>query len=85
MLPILIVFILMGAGLGFLVTRLMRLEVGVFATVGLGILGVLIGIPVTRYLLVGLAGFPLPISLGLGGIIGVVLIIWAYKTWFHKR
>ncbi len=78
-------FVFIGAGLGFVGTRMMGMNTDVLTTMGLGILGAVAGFFIIPYLLRTLVVFPLPVSIGLGSVIGVLLIIWGYKVLFHKK
>ena len=76
-----IMLIIIGAGAGFLATRLMRLETDVITTVVIGIFGALIGGVVIRFLLTitgYLAGF-------VGAVLGAMVLIWAWRTYGPKR
>jgi uncharacterized membrane protein YeaQ/YmgE (transglycosylase-associated protein family) len=69
--------IVVGAAAGLLATRLMRLDIGLPATVALGVAGALIGGIVLRFLLLvtgWLAGF-------LAAVGGALLLIWLWKTY----
>ncbi len=70
--------IVVGAAAGFIATRLMKIEADLLTTVGVGILGAIIGGLVLRFLLVltGLAaGF-------VGAILGALLLIWLWQVYF---
>ncbi len=72
--------VIIGAAAGFLATRLMKIETNVVTTVGIGILGAIIGGVVLRFLLAvfGIfAGF-------IGAILGAMLLIWLWQTYFQR-
>lgn len=72
--------IILGAAAGFIATRMMKLETTVVTTVAIGIFGALIGGFVLRVLLSimgAAAGF-------LGAILGAMLLIWLYRTYFQR-
>ena len=76
-----ILYIIIGAAAGFLATRVMKMEADVLTTVGIGILGALIGGLVLRFLMAvfGMfAGF-------LGAFLGAVFLIWAWRTYVGRR
>ena len=73
--------IIIGAAAGFLATRAMKMEADVLTTVGIGILGALIGGLVLRFVMAvfGMfAGF-------LGAFLGAVFLIWAWRTYVGRR
>ena len=69
--------LIVGAAVGFLASRILRVDLDTPTTVALGVLGALIGGLVLRGLVmmagVG-AGF-------VGALLGALLLIWAWKTW----
>jgi len=72
--------IIVGAAAGFLATRMMKLETNVISTVAIGVLGAVVGGLVSRFLLtvVGwLAGF-------VGAVLGAMLLIWLWRTYWPK-
>ena len=72
--------IIIGAAAGFLATRLMRLNTDVPTTVGIGVLGALLGGMVLRFLVMitgWMAGF-------VGAILGAMLLIWLWKTYISR-
>jgi len=76
-----ILYIIIGAAAGFLATRVMKMEADVLTTVGIGILGALIGGLVLRFLMAvfGMfAGF-------LGAFLGAVFLIWAWRAYQGRR
>ena len=73
--------IIIGAAAGFLATRVMKLETDILTTVGIGILGAIIGGLVLRFLqsVFGMfAGF-------LGAFLGAVFLIWAWRAYKGRR
>jgi uncharacterized membrane protein YeaQ/YmgE (transglycosylase-associated protein family) len=76
-----IYLLIIGAAAGFLATRLMNVRTGVLETVAIGVLGALIGGIVLRVLLTMMgaaSGF-------VGAVLGAVLLIWLYQTYFSRR
>lgn len=69
--------IIVGAAAGFIATRLMKVEADPLTTIGVGILGAIIGTFVLRFLLV-LTGFAAGF---VGAILGAVLLIWFWQTY----
>lgn len=70
-----IALIIIGAAAGLIATRLMRLQTDLLTTIGIGVLGALVGGLVLRFLMmVGgwLAGF-------VGAVIASMLIIWVWQ------
>lgn len=73
----LIWLLIVGVAVGFLATRIMRVDLDTPSTIALGVLGALIGGVVLRGLVMmaGIgAGF-------VGALLGAVLLIWAWKSW----
>jgi uncharacterized membrane protein YeaQ/YmgE (transglycosylase-associated protein family) len=73
----LIWLLVVGVAVGFLATRILRVDLDTPSTIALGVLGALIGGFVLRGLVMmaGIgAGF-------VGALVGAVLLIWAWKTW----
>lgn len=76
-----VALIVIGAAAGFLATRLMRIEADIPTTMFIGIIGALVGGFVLRFLssVMGiLSGF-------VGAVLGALLVIWIWKTYFRKR
>jgi uncharacterized membrane protein YeaQ/YmgE (transglycosylase-associated protein family) len=73
----LIWLLVVGVAVGFLATRILRVDLDTPSTIALGVLGALIGSLVLRGLVMMAgagAGF-------VGALIGALLLIWAWKTW----
>jgi uncharacterized membrane protein YeaQ/YmgE (transglycosylase-associated protein family) len=73
----LIWLLVVGVAVGFLATRILRVDLDTPSTIALGVLGALIGGLVLRGLVMMAgagAGF-------VGALIGALLLIWAWKTW----
>ena len=70
--------IIVGAAAGFLATRFMNIEANVVTTIAIGIGGALIGGLVLRFLL-GLLGMAAGF---VGALLGAVLLIWIWQTYF---
>jgi len=71
--------LIVGAAAGFLATRILKVDLDTPSTIALGVLGALIGGLVLRGLVMmaGIgAGF-------VGAVLGALLLIWAWKTWFR--
>ena len=69
--------IIIGAAAGFIATRIMKVEADPLTTIGVGILGAIIGGLVLRFLLVltGIAaGF-------VGAVLGALLLIWLWQVY----
>lgn len=77
---IVLYMIIIGAAAGFLATRIMNVRTDVVTTVGIGILGAIIGGLVLRFLLTvmgALSGF-------VGAILGALLLIWIWQTYVSR-
>ncbi len=75
-----VALIVIGAAAGFLATRFMRLEANLMTTVAIGMAGALIGGLIVRMLLsvMGwMSGF-------VGAVLGAMLLIWLWRTYFRK-
>lgn len=69
--------LVVGVAVGFLATRILRVELDTPSTIALGVLGALIGGVLLRGLVMmaGMgAGF-------VGALLGALVLIWAWKTW----
>lgn len=73
----LIALLVVGVAVGFLATRILKVNLDTPSTIALGVLGALIGGLALRGLtmLAGIgAGF-------VGALLGALLLIWAWKSW----
>lgn len=73
----LIWLLVVGVAVGFLATRILRVDLDTPSTIALGVLGALIGGLVLRGLVMMAgagAGF-------VGALLGALLLIWAWKSW----
>lgn len=73
----LIWLLIVGVAVGFVATRILRVDLDTPSTIALGVLGALIGGLLLRGLVMmaGIgAGF-------VGALLGALLLIWAWKTW----
>lgn len=75
-----IAFIIIGLAAGYLATRLMRIEADLPTTIGIGVLGALIGGFVLRSMIV-LAGWAAGF---VGAVLGALLLIWLWKTYVSR-
>ncbi len=72
--------IIIGAAAGFLATRLMNLEADMPTTVGIGVIGAIIGGLVLRFLLAVFGMF----SGFVGAVLGAMLLIWLWRTYIRR-
>lgn len=75
-----IALIIIGAAAGFLATRFMKIEADIPTTMFIGIAGALVGGLILRALLTmmgWLSGF-------VGAVLGAMLLIWLWRTYFRK-
>lgn len=73
----LVALLIVGVAVGFLATRILKVDLDTPTTVALGVLGALIGGMLLRAftMLAGIgAGF-------VGALMGALVLIWAWKTW----
>ena len=73
----LIWLLVVGVAVGFLATRILKVDLDTPTTVALGVLGALIGGLVLRALVM-MAGIGAGV---LGALLGAILLIWAWKSW----
>jgi len=76
-----IALVIIGAAAGFLATRLMKIEADIPTTMLIGIVGALLGGLILRALLTmmgALSGF-------VGAVLGAMLVIWVWQTYFRRR
>jgi uncharacterized membrane protein YeaQ/YmgE (transglycosylase-associated protein family) len=69
--------LVVGVAVGFLATRILRVDLDTPSTIALGVLGALIGGLVLR-------GLMMLTSAGagvVGALLGALLLIWAWKSW----
>jgi uncharacterized membrane protein YeaQ/YmgE (transglycosylase-associated protein family) len=72
----LVALLIVGVAVGFLATRILKVDLDTPSTVALGVLGALIGTVVLRALVMlsGIgAGF-------VGALLGALILIWAWKS-----
>jgi uncharacterized membrane protein YeaQ/YmgE (transglycosylase-associated protein family) len=73
----LVALLIVGVAVGFLASRILKVNMDTPSTIALGVLGALIGTVVLRGLvmLAGIgAGF-------VGALLGALILIWAWKSW----
>jgi uncharacterized membrane protein YeaQ/YmgE (transglycosylase-associated protein family) len=71
--------LIVGVAVGFLATRILKIDLDTPSTIALGVLGALVGGLVLRALVMmaGMgAGF-------VGALLGALCLIWAWKTWIR--
>ncbi|RMF33097.1 MAG: GlsB/YeaQ/YmgE family stress response membrane protein [Alphaproteobacteria bacterium] len=76
-----LVMAIIGALAGFVATRLMGEKLGPLETVGIGILGAVVGGLLLRSILAifgMVAGF-------IGAVLGAMLLIWLYRNFIARR
>ena len=76
-----IFLIIVGAGAGYLATRMMGMHLPPLQTVALGVIGAILGSWIIRAVIgfLGLFGW------FIGAFLGVVILIWAYQTFVQRR
>jgi uncharacterized membrane protein YeaQ/YmgE (transglycosylase-associated protein family) len=75
----LIWLLVVGVAVGFLATRILKVDLDTPSTIALGVLGALIGGLVLRALVM-VAGVGAGV---VGALLGAVLLIWAWKSWIR--
>ena len=79
-----ILFIVVGAAVGYIATTALKVKAGIPATIGIGMAGVAIGYFLFRVVGVIFSVFGGILSSILGGLIGALLIVYIYKTFYLK-
>lgn len=69
--------LVVGVAVGFLATRILRVDLDTPSTIALGVLGALIGGLVLRGLVM-LTGAGAGV---VGALLGALVLIWAWKSW----
>jgi uncharacterized membrane protein YeaQ/YmgE (transglycosylase-associated protein family) len=69
-----LILIILGAGVGFLATRLLRVELDLITTILIGAVGAGIGWLALRFLFVMSGG----LALVLGAIVGALVVTWIW-------
>ncbi|MEM9715722.1 MAG: GlsB/YeaQ/YmgE family stress response membrane protein [Pseudomonadota bacterium] len=80
-----ILILIIGAAAGYFATRMFDIDSNIPITVGVGVLGAILGYFLLRGIgwLLATAGGVL--SMFIGGVIGAVLLIYIYKTYFLEK
>lgn len=78
--PFLLVIIVIGAAAGFLATRMMKVQTDVPTTIVIGIVGSVIGWALIRFL-IAITSWA---AMFVGGVLGAMLLIWAWRTYISK-
>jgi uncharacterized membrane protein YeaQ/YmgE (transglycosylase-associated protein family) len=82
--PLLLVLIV-GAAAGAVAVHFMKLNVSFWVAGAIGVLGALFGGIILRAIAVLMLGASSVGSLFVGGVIGAVVLIWIYRTYFMNR
>lgn len=78
--PILLMIIVVGAAAGFLATRMMKVDADVPTTIVIGIVGSVVGWALIRALIAVTSWA----AMFVGGVIGAMVLIWAWQTYVSK-
>lgn len=78
--PFLLVLIVGGAA-GVIIANYMKLNLNIYASMGLGVLGALVGIGLIRFLFQLAAGMSGVLTIFVGGLIGSFLLVYLYRLW----
>ena len=76
-----ILLIIIGAAAGLIATRVMKVEANLFVTIGIGVLGAIVGGLLLRALL-SMMGW---MSGFVGAVLGAMALIWIYQRYFSGR
>ena len=81
----LVLILIIGAAAGYFATRIYNIETNIAVTVAIGVLGAVLGYFLLRaigWLLVSAGGV---LSMFVGGILGAMLIVYIYKTYYLEK
>ena len=76
-----ILLLIIGAAAGYVATRVMDMDTSIPVTIGIGVLGALIGglfLSAILAILGFAAGF-------VGAVVGALILIWLYQTFISRR
>ena len=76
-----VLLLVVGAAAGFLATRMMKFQTDIPTTIAIGVGGAVIGGLVIR-LLLEVAGWT---SGFVGAVLGALVLVWIWKTYFARR
>jgi uncharacterized membrane protein YeaQ/YmgE (transglycosylase-associated protein family) len=82
--PVLLVLIV-GAAAGAIAVHFMKLNVNIWVAAAIGVLGAIFGGIILRGLAVLMLGAGSVGSLFVGGLVGAIVLIWLYRTYFVGR
>ena len=80
-----VLILIVGAAAGYFATQLYNIETNIAVTVAVGVLGAILGFFLLRligWLLIGAGGI---LSLFVGGVLGAILLVYIYKTYYLER
>ena len=80
-----VLILIIGAAAGYFATQLYNIEANIPVTVGIGVLGAILGyflLRVIGWLLIGAGGI---LSMFVGGVLGAILLVYIYKTYYLER
>ena len=80
-----VLILIVGAAAGYFATQLYNIETNIAVTVAIGVLGAILGFFLLRFigwLLIGAGGI---LSLFVGGVLGAILLVYIYKTYYLER
>jgi len=72
--------IVLGAGAGFVATRLMGMELGIVPTISIGVIGAIVGGVLLRFI-VSMMGVAANI---VGAVFGAIVLLWIYKRFVQN-
>ncbi len=82
--PVLLVLIV-GAAAGAIAVHFMKLEVSIWVAAAIGVLGAIFGGIILRGMAVLMLGAGSVGGLFIGGLVGAIVLIWIYRTYFVGR
>ncbi|MEM0977918.1 MAG: GlsB/YeaQ/YmgE family stress response membrane protein [Pseudomonadota bacterium] len=80
-----VLILIIGAAAGYFATRIYNIDANIPMTVAVGVLGAILG-----YFLLRVIGFLIAtgggvLSMFVGGVLGAMLLVYIYKTYYLER
>ncbi|MEO0342899.1 MAG: GlsB/YeaQ/YmgE family stress response membrane protein [Pseudomonadota bacterium] len=80
-----VLILVIGAAAGYFATRLYNIETSIPVTVGIGVIGAVAGYFILRFIGILLAAAGGILSLFVGGVLGAIVVVYIYKTYFLEK
>jgi uncharacterized membrane protein YeaQ/YmgE (transglycosylase-associated protein family) len=79
-----ILTLIIGAAIGYVATKVMKIEANIFVTIAIGVIGAILGMLLLRTLAAVIALGSGIVPMFVGGVGGALIILWIYKTYVGK-